>query len=152
MGLVDKIEFFQNDQAHQAVSRKRTTIRVDFSKYTLAAADTMKILYIPANTRVHFVEAKVLVAEGGAATLDVGDSAQAEGWIKDLDVNTVATLTTHIMATGGAVENYTPATIYLHGKFYMSADYLVVDASAELDTAIVDITVEYSSYQFLPAS
>lgn len=150
MAVDDRIDELINDSAQQSVPRKRTTIRVDFSKYPLAAADQMKIFTIPAHTRIHFVEARVLTAEGGVATIDVGDSAQAEGWIKDLDVNSVAALTTDYWATGGAAENYLPATIYLHGKYYPTADYLIIDGSAALDLAVVDITVEYSTYQYLP--
>lgn len=56
----------------------------------LAATDTLEIVKFPANTLVLSVGIDVTKAEGGTATVDVGDSGSATRYLSNANLNAVA--------------------------------------------------------------
>ena len=57
----------------------------------LAAADTLEVIPVPANTLVLAVGAEVTRVEGATATMDVGDSGSATRYLSNADLNALGT-------------------------------------------------------------
>jgi len=114
---------------------------IDFSELDsgngAGAADVVRLWDIPANTIIEDVVATGLTAEGGAATIDVGDflkatdaAVDADGYIDGADANAVGIS----RAKGGA-------TAFADGKAYAAnTAYIGVTAVAALDAAVIRFT------------
>jgi hypothetical protein len=104
---------------------------LDFSETNVASADVVNALKIPAGAVVTHVRTRVLTAEGGVATVDVGDAVDPNGWVAAADANAAA----NVIVGGGAFAT--------NGKQYDSADTLDLIPSADLDTAVIHVSAEY---------
>jgi hypothetical protein len=89
----------------------------DATRRPLAAEDTVTVLTIPPGTLVQKVFVQVLSGEA-AQTLNVGDSADKDGWVAAADV---ATTGTRVMGAG----DFAAA-----GKFYTAATPLLIEVPA----------------------
>lgn len=113
-------------------------IRYDASQLNLGAA-LHKITTIPAGTFIQGVVVECETAEGGTATVDIGDHTDADtavdidGWIDGANLNSASTAT----STGQAAttEEYTG------GKFYVASKDLTMTVNNALDAAIFKITI-----------
>jgi hypothetical protein len=112
---------------------------VDFSKYLSSAAvtvgaasgDSVKVLPIPAGAFVLGVRVKVVTVEGAAQTVDVGDSADDNGWGDNIDLN----------ATTEAFSfNATTTPAFGVGKYYPTVDDITLLLNNTADTAVVQVT------------
>ena len=105
---------------------------LDFSAtgFNVASADVVQALIIPAGAIVTAVTVEVRTAEGGVATINVGDADNVDGWDAAVDANAAAGL---IIGDGA----------YAVGKRYASEDTIDVIPSADLDTAVIYIAAEY---------
>ena len=88
----------------------------DATVQNMGIADVWQALSIPAGMMVHDVGVAVLVAEGETAKLDVGDSAVADGYIDNLDLEALGT------GAVGMVSSWNNASEYAGGKYYATAD------------------------------
>lgn len=100
----------------------------DASLRTLAAADVVTLLDIPARTFVHKVFYQVLTADA-TQTLNIGDGSDVDGFVAVADVATVGN-------TGMG------AGAYSAGKFYTAADTidLEVPTGKALDTLKIRVS------------
>jgi len=95
---------------------------------------TVNAITIPAKTLVKQVVVVVTeVFAGGTPSLDVGDSADADGWVDTTDI-TETSLGTYAGDGGDAV-------FYL-GKYYVAADFLKVVVSASLTDGTAYVLAE----------
>jgi len=100
---------------------------------TTAGADVAEVMNIPAGTLVHNVFIEVVNANGVASTVDVGDSADPNGYVAAANANALG-------FTQGA-----GALIAAAGKFYAAASKIVVAcpaAAADLTVLEVRVVVE----------
>jgi hypothetical protein len=103
----------------------------------LASGDVLEVIPVPAKSLVMRVGYDVTTAEGAVATFDLGDGSDTDGYLNDVDLNTVASgVMALTLATG------TPNTVagYSNGKYYSAADTIdVLLNSASVDAAKVRI-------------
>lgn len=90
----------------------------DASRRNLAAADTVELIVLPAGSFVHKVCIQVITADA-TQTLNVGDSADPDGYVAAADVGTAGTRAIgagafaaagKFYATGGTITLEVPAT------------------------------------------
>ncbi|HKJ76541.1 MAG TPA: hypothetical protein VKA64_04985 [Gammaproteobacteria bacterium] len=89
----------------------------------LSSGDAAKVLNLPTNHHVLSVRAKVLEAEGGTLTLDVGTSGNATAFHSNLDGNTTSTEAISTSAVSG-----------------VAADDIRVTADNAADKARIEVT------------
>jgi hypothetical protein len=89
----------------------------------LASGDVLEVIPVPAKSLVMRVGYDVTTAEGATATFDLGDGSDADGYLNDVDLNSVASGVMALALTEG-----TPNTIagYSNGKYYSAADTIDV--------------------------
>ena len=104
---------------------------LDFSEINVASADVVNALKIPAGAVVTHVRIRTLTAEGGVATVDVGDAVDPNGWVAAANANAEA----GILIGAGALA--------VNGKQYDVEDTLDLIPSADLDTAVIHVSAEY---------
>lgn len=118
----------------QMIKLKKT---VDFAATNYSSGDILQLFDIPAGTVVHHIVADVLVAEGAAATVDVGiTGVDADGFLDGLSVNSVAMSA----STPPALVEGTPNTLnpaYGLGKFFSATDTIDCLLNDDLDAAKV---------------
>jgi len=107
----------------------RMEVTLDFAKIAaarsaagataLASGDVLEVIPVPAKSLVMRVGYDVTTAEGATATFDLGDGSDADGYLNDVDLNSVASGVMALALTEGA-----PNTIsgYSNGKYYSAAD------------------------------
>jgi hypothetical protein len=107
----------------------------DASKRALAAADTAKVVTIPAGTHVQQVFAEVLTVDDATHVFNVGDDTDPDGYVAGAAADALA-----VVQGGGAYVDATAAGV---GKFYAAADTIDVEAATgdALDTLKVRIIV-----------
>ena len=92
---------------------------LDFSTTNLAAADTIDVIKVPANTIVLCAGIEVITAGSNAGTIDMGDADAADTWVTDIAQNSTG------QETGSAA------------KYYSAADTLdVLGVTADMDGKI----------------
>jgi len=115
-------------------------VRLDFSEVPASANDVIQAINIPADTLVTEIIVHQETAEGGTATIDVGDGDNADGWLDGADINSSTTDAVYSsLKHGGTDEAYGKNG----GKWYGSADTIDVVANNNLDNAVIDIIVKY---------
>lgn len=109
----------------------------------LAQSDVIQALHVPADVYVLAVGVKVITAEGEAATIDVGDGTDTDGYLNDLDCNatghTLSLITTAFsVAVGG-------------GKIYTAADTIdiLLNTSITWNLAKIMITAQYADFRLI---
>lgn len=113
-----------------------------------SAADVLAFLDIPAGTIVDRVAVKVLEAEGGTLTADIGDGTDPDGFVDGVDLNAVA----YTDGVRGLVEA-TPNTFvgYSFGKLYTANDTLDLTINNNTaETAVFDVFVWGRSMSLTP--
>jgi hypothetical protein len=109
----------------------------------LGAADVMELIKVPAGTWVPACFIQSVTAEGATATVQLGDGADANGFIDSSSINAVAwysslATTAYSVAVGG-------------GKLYSSEDTIDLTLDhASIDTAVIHIfaaLVDLRSYR-----
>jgi hypothetical protein len=113
---------------------------IDFSQKLAAAAtsaggvaaDTVKVLAIPAGTFVCGVRLTVQTVQGAVCTVNIGDSATAAGYFSAADLNAL---------TDAFSFNATTTPTYGVGKFYAAADDLIVTLGHTTDVAKIKLEV-----------
>jgi len=107
----------------------RMEVTLDFAKIAaarsaagataLASGDVLEVIPVPAKSLVMRVGYDVTTAEGATATFDLGDGSDADGYLNDISLNSVASGVMALALTEG-----TPNTIsgYSNGKYYSDAD------------------------------
>lgn len=114
----------------------RKRVRIDASQQTIAASDTVELMEFGADQLLLGAAVKVITAEGGTATADIGFTGGDVDEVID-GVNLNATAGT-VVKSGDAG---TPEAIVAAGGHYFSAvDSLDLLANNELDTAVFDVT------------
>jgi hypothetical protein len=133
--------------AERVQAAKVISNTVDFSKYLsstaatvgAAANDFVKVLPIPAGTFMLGVKVKVITQEGAAQTVDIGDSADDNGWGNDIDLNA---------ATDSFSYNATTTPAFGVGKYYATADDIILLMNNTADTAVVQISALVADLSF----
>jgi hypothetical protein len=111
------------------------TKELDFSVTNAAIADVVEAISIPAGAFVTGVWTYINTAEGGVATADVGDGADANGWDAVVNLN----------ATAGTVARTLQGTdAYAVGKYYSSEDTIDIVPTAALDACVVTVIALYA--------
>jgi hypothetical protein len=103
----------------------------------LASGDVIEAMPLPAKSFVLAVGYDVTTAEGASATFDLGDGSDADGYLNDISLNSVAS-----GAMALALAEAAPNTVagYSNGKYYAAADTIDVTLnSASVDAATVRI-------------
>ncbi len=125
----------------------RMEVTLDFAKIAaarsaagataLASGDVLEVIPVPAKSLVMRVGYDVTTAEGATATFDLGDGSDADGYLNDISLNSVASGAMALTLAEAA-----PNTVagYTNGKYYSAADTLDVTInSASVDAAKVRI-------------
>lgn len=99
------------------------TATLDTAVQNLGVGESAAIIDIPANTYVLLTRMQVLTVEGAAETVDVGDGSVATAFQSNLDANTLGT------------------TVSSTGKFFATADQVVVTADAAMTALKLKVTV-----------
>lgn len=108
--------------------------RLDFSETTLANADVAAAINVYPGWFVHRVVAEVETPEGGAATFDVGDGADPNGFIAAANANATGYTAQALTLTEAAPNTVTG---YSDGKLYTVADTIDLAGSTDLDGAVI---------------
>jgi hypothetical protein len=102
-------------------------VLVDFSAQAHAQNEVSKLFNVPKGTTVHAVEVDVLKAEGAAGTVDIGDYKRSDDTVVDidgyhdgLDINAVATKSSHDNGAGYAAGKYYEIDAWI-GIAYLTA-------------------------------
>lgn len=115
--------FIEVDLDFAAITAARTAAGAT----ALTDGDVMEVIQLPAKTAVLAVGLDVTTAEGGTCTVDVGDGADADGYLDGVDANAVASYSHLDSATLG----------YAAGKYYSSADTIDLTMVNAMDAAVV---------------
>jgi len=103
---------------------------LDFSVTSRTAADVLQVLNVNANTLVLECMVKVVTAEGGTATFDLGDGDDPNGYADAVDANSAGEL---VQASGAyALET-------LGGRLYTAADTIDITLDHTVDAAKVTV-------------
>lgn len=106
---------------------------LDTATHNIGLGESADILVTPQEqSLVTRVTAVLLTAEGGAATVDIGDEADPDGWVDGGNAN----------GTAGAVIAKAGTEAYAGGKVYAAGTPLRLTAVAALDAAKIMIVVE----------
>ncbi len=103
----------------------------------IASGDVIEAIPLPAKSFVMRVGYDVTTAEGASATFDFGDGSDADGYLNDISLNSVASGAMALTLAEAA-----PNTVagYTNGKYYSAADTIDVTInSASVDAAKVRI-------------
>ena len=116
------------EQSSRAFEFKKT---IDFSEQNLGAGDDGAFITMDEGSVVTDVYSRIVTAEGGVATFNVGDAADPNGFIAAANANSAANTLVH---GGGAYAS--------NGKLYAAATDLSIAAIAAMDTAVVEVIVK----------
>lgn len=109
--------------------------RTAASATALAATDVLEVLPVPAGTFVLSVGYDVTTAEGAAATIDVGDGADPNGYLDAVDLNSTGSGAMALALTEAAPNTVTG---YSAGKYYAADDTIDISLDQNgIDTAVV---------------
>ena len=116
-------------------------VEMDFAKITakrsevgataLRASDKLQVIDIPAHTQVTNVGMRVVSAESSAATVDIGDDSDPDGYLNDANVSAVSGFSN----TQGTVG-------YGNGKYYATDDTIDLVMSAALKDCKIVVWAE----------
>lgn len=115
----------------------------------LGSGDTVKMIYIPANTFVQGVGLQIdTVSSGSGSAVSIGDSSASTNWLNATSVTnsangmcawSVPVITKAILSTGDLTTVSAPYSAL--GKVYTSADYILVTVGTAVPTNL-DFTVK----------
>ena len=106
--------------------------QIDFSSFTTAVSDTVQLLKVPANTMITDVRVIIDTAEGSAATGDVGDGDDVNGYMDAVDLN----------ASVDVIDRNVEADPYGVGKIYREDDTIDFVTDTVLQTAKITVIAE----------
>lgn len=106
--------------------------RINFATTTATAADVIQCITIKAGTHVLNAGSKIITAEGGVATAQLGFGGDPNGFRNAIDLN--ATAATIEIGVGG-----TDAYVTAGGTLITTADTLDLTLGHNMDACIVDI-------------
>lgn len=107
-----------------------------------SASDTLAIWDIPAGCFISAVFMNVTTVEGATATVAIGDSDNAAGWMAATSINALSiNATTGVAGFGKTISTDTYGA--LHGKAYGAVNSLKLTfaTAADIDAAVFDIYV-----------
>lgn len=108
--------------------------RIDFRAQNVGSTETVDVFNVHPGWFVQGLCVEVETAEGGTATVDVGDSVDPDGFLGGTNINALGfNVTTLVLAAG------TPNTVsgYTGGRLYTAADTIELLANNALDGAVV---------------
>ena len=106
--------------------------RLNFATTGATAADVLQVINIPAGTHVLNAGTKVITAEGGTATADLGFAGDPNGFNDAIDLNGTAGTTE--IGVGG-----TDAYVTAGGSLVTTADTIDLTLDHTMDTAVIDV-------------
>lgn len=106
--------------------------RLNFSTTNASAADVIEAVKVPKGAMVLRVATYVSTAEGAAATADVGDGTDPNGYNDACDLNAT-----------GMETSITSTDAYNEGKLYAVDDTIDLTLGHDMDACIVDVIAEY---------
>lgn len=109
--------------------------QVDFSLINVAASDTVQALPVQADDIIHKVFTIVDTAEGSAATADIGDGTDPNGFDDAVDFNG---------AVDSMVATLEATDAYGAGKLYTNSDTIDIFPDHAFDTAKVTVVAHGS--------
>ncbi len=109
---------------------------VDFSETSRSQNDVLQLFDVAAGQRVVDVTAHVETAEGATFTFDIGDGADANGYLNNVNGNSAGYTGMELALAEG-----TPNTVsaYSDGKLYTSADTVDMVLDNNASTAKVHV-------------
>lgn len=129
-----------NAQARKVV-RRRIDCAAEAALQSLtefSAADILQAITVPAGYRATAVWVDVKKVEGGAATVDIGDGADADGYLAAVDLNALGVTYMTFEAAANTIIRYTL------GKTYTSADTIDITFNTNATAvAVFDVYVEF---------
>lgn len=132
-----------NAQARKVV-RRRIDCAAEAALQSLtefSAADILQAITVPAGYRATAVWVDVKKVEGGAATADIGDGADADGYLAAVDLNALGVTYMTLVLTEAAPNTITRYTL---GKTYTSADTIDITFNTNATAvAVFDVYVEF---------
>lgn len=132
-----------NAQARKVV-RRRIDCAAEAALQSLtefSAADILQAITVPAGYRATAVWVDVKKVEGGAATVDIGDGADADGYLAAVDLNALGVTYMTLLLTDGGPNTITRYTL---GKTYTSADTIDITFNTNATAvAVFDVYVEF---------
>lgn len=101
-----------------------------------SAGDVLQLIHVPANSFVRRVAYKVENVEGATFTFDLGDGADANGYVATANGNALGGGCNQLSLTEGAPNTVTG---YSNGKYYSAADTIDMVLGHNVDAAKVTI-------------
>lgn len=98
-------------------------VEYTFNAADYAINDTLDCIKIPEGAVVYGVNVQVTTADGETSTMDVGDSANATGYLSNVDINSASTNSASLTFGGTAGKFYASG-----GKIRLTFDHAVEDA------------------------
>ena len=138
MATVDLSQGSAYEMDSGASARSFVVKRVlDCAKNNLGAGDVAQLIKVPAGCVVERVRWAVTTVEGGTLTFDIGDGADADGYIDGANGNALGS-----GASALALADGTPNTVvgYSGGKYYAANDTIDLTAVNAADAAVIEVT------------
>ncbi len=130
--------FLTNEKTHQFLDGHVSVAenQLDFATTPRCSGDVIQALNIPNGALVIDVKTHINTVEGGAATGDVGDGTDPNGYNDAVDLNN---------STEPQMESVVKGTdAYAHGVLYEADDTIDLTLDQDTSTAIVDIYATYT--------
>jgi hypothetical protein len=105
-----------------------------FNAADYALNDTLDVIKIPEGAVVYGVNVEVSTADGETSTMDVGDSANATGYLSNVDLNSASTNSASLTFGGTAGKFYASG-----GKIRLTFDHAVEDAVFKVRATVIDV-------------
>lgn len=132
-----------NAQARKVV-RRRIDCAAEAALQSLtefSPTDILEAITVPAGYRATAVWVDVKKVEGGAATVDIGDGSDADGYLAAVDLNALGVTFMTLALTEAAPNTITRYTL---GKTYTSADTIDITFNTNATAvAVFDLYVEF---------
>lgn len=103
---------------------------------------TIELLKVPAGAFVRSVAIYIATVEDSAATLTIGDGSDVDGFLAGIDATSAG-----LVVSDKPIN--TAAYAAAGGKVYTTADTIDLVTSADLDTLVADVIIEYSIIESL---
>jgi hypothetical protein len=103
---------------------------LDFAETSVSSGDVVQAIKVPNGAMVVGFWLECLTAEGGVATVNLGDGGDVDGYDATVNVNSAA----GVIKGDGA---------YVGGRRYSADDTIDVIPTADLDTAKIRVVVQY---------
>jgi len=129
----DFVKGVQGHQVQQGLVGYMSNI-LDFSVTNAASSDVVEALPVTSGTTILSCGTRIITAEGGTATADLGDGTDPNGYGDAVDLN----------AAANTIEKALEADAYGVGVYYSADDTIDLTLDHALDAGKVEVWATYA--------